>query len=142
MSNNDATHKGVRVWSLGNVLSPPSSNGGGAAALSELLILERIMYQVQATPTAPWATLGSKTTPAPCDYFELIGGSGTGGIIALMLGRLRMPVSAAILAYEKLRPKPKSGSTEQFKASQLEGVLRQIFQEENMRDVSPHACKM
>ncbi|KAJ7440030.1 hypothetical protein FB451DRAFT_1377722 [Mycena latifolia] len=92
------------------------------------------MYRVQAT-------LGSDTTPAPCDHFELIGGSGTGGIIALMLGRFRMSISTSILAYEKLRPKPKSGSTEQFKASQLEAVLRQIFQEEKMRDVSPHACK-
>ncbi|KAJ7445461.1 hypothetical protein FB451DRAFT_1433230 [Mycena latifolia] len=91
------------------------------------------MYRVQAT-------LGSDTTP-PCDYFEVIGGSGTGGIIALMLGRLRMLISASISAYEKLQPKPKSGSTEQFKASQLEAVLRQIFREEKMRDISPHACK-
>ncbi|KAJ7438600.1 FabD lysophospholipase-like protein [Mycena latifolia] len=125
MSNNDATRKGVRVLSL---------DGGGAGALSELLILEQIMYQVQAT-------LGSNTTPAPCDYFEVIGGSGTGGIIALMLGRLRMSISASISAYEKLQPKPKSGSTEQFKASQLEAVLREIFREEKMRDLSPHACK-
>ncbi|KAJ7434423.1 FabD lysophospholipase-like protein, partial [Mycena latifolia] len=125
MSNNDATCKGVRVLSL---------DGGGAGVLSELLILEQIMYQVQAA-------LGSNTTPAPCDYFEVIGGSGTGGIIALMLGRLRMSIPASISAYEKLRPKPKSGSTEQFKAGPLEAVLRQIFREEKMRDVSPHACK-
>ncbi|KAJ7445482.1 hypothetical protein FB451DRAFT_1433297 [Mycena latifolia] len=134
MSNKDAPHKGLRVLSLGNVLSPSSSNGGGAGVLSELLILEQIMYRVQAT-------LGSDTTPAPCDYFEIIGGSGTGGIIALMLGRLRMSISASISAYEKLRPRPKSGSTEQFKASQLDAVLKQIFREEKMRDVSPHACK-
>ncbi|KAJ7438583.1 hypothetical protein FB451DRAFT_1378166 [Mycena latifolia] len=92
------------------------------------------MYRVQAT-------LGSDTTPAPCDYFEVIGGSGTGGIIALMLGRLRMSISASILAYEKLRPEPKRGSAEKFKASQLEATLRQIFGEEKMKDVSPHACK-
>ncbi|KAJ7452606.1 hypothetical protein FB451DRAFT_1374060 [Mycena latifolia] len=125
MSNTNAPHKGVRVLSL---------DGGGAGALSELLILERIMYQVQAT-------LPSDTAPAPCDYFEVIGGSGVGGIIALMLGRLRMSVSASISAYEKLRPKSKRGSAEKFKASQLEAALRQIFQEETMRDVSPHACK-
>ncbi|KAJ7448143.1 hypothetical protein FB451DRAFT_1375437 [Mycena latifolia] len=92
------------------------------------------MYQLQTT-------LGSDTTPTPCNYFEVIGGSGTGGIIALMLGRLRMSITASISAYEKLQPKPKSGSTEQFKASQLEAALRQIFREEKMRDVSPHACK-
>ncbi|KAJ7464145.1 FabD lysophospholipase-like protein [Mycena latifolia] len=125
MSNIVSPQTGVRVLSL---------DGGGAGALSELLILDRIMYQIQAT-------LGSDTTPAPCDYFEVIGGSGTGGIIALMLGRLRMSIAASISAYEKLRPQPKRGSTEQFKASQLEAALREIFGEEKMRDVSAHACK-
>ncbi|KAJ7448742.1 hypothetical protein FB451DRAFT_760354 [Mycena latifolia] len=125
MSNTGAPHKGVRVLSL---------DGGGAGALSELLILDRIMYQIQAT-------LGSDITPAPCDYFEVIGGSGTGGIIALMLGRLRMSIAASISAYEKLQPESKSGSTEQFKASQLEKVLRQIFREQKMKDVRSHACK-
>ncbi|KAJ7434403.1 hypothetical protein FB451DRAFT_289523 [Mycena latifolia] len=125
MSNRGAPDKGVRVLSL----------DGGAGALSELLILDRIMYQIQAT-------LGSDKTPAPCDYFEIIGGSGTGGIIALMLGRLRMSISASISAYEKLQPEPKSGSAEQFKASQLEKVLRQIFREQKMKDVRPHACKI
>ncbi|KAJ7440005.1 hypothetical protein FB451DRAFT_142118 [Mycena latifolia] len=58
-----------------------------------------------------------------------------------MLGRLRMSISASISAYEKLRPEPKRGSAEKFKASQLEATLRQIFREEKMSDVSPHACK-
>jgi patatin-like phospholipase/acyl hydrolase len=29
-------------------------------------------------------------TPRPCEYFELICGTSTGGLIAIMLGRLRM----------------------------------------------------
>jgi len=28
--------------------------------------------------------------PRPCESFDLIGGSGAGGLIAIMLGRLRM----------------------------------------------------
>ncbi|KAG6804725.1 hypothetical protein H0H92_002886, partial [Tricholoma furcatifolium] len=37
--------------------------------------------------------------PKPCDYFDVIGGVGTGGVIALMLGRLRMPIDVAIEEY-------------------------------------------
>ena len=29
----------------------------------------------------------------PCEHFDLIGGSGVGGLIAIMLGRLRMVTS-------------------------------------------------
>ncbi|KAJ7452292.1 P-loop containing nucleoside triphosphate hydrolase protein, partial [Mycena latifolia] len=58
-----------------------------------------------------------------------------------MLGRLRMSIADSILAYEKLQPEPKSGCAEQFKASQLEVALRQIFGEEKMKDGSPHVCK-
>ncbi|KAI9802883.1 MAG: hypothetical protein M1826_005045 [Phylliscum demangeonii] len=37
--------------------------------------------------------------PRPCDYFHLIGGTSTGGLIALMLGRLRMDTTQALAAY-------------------------------------------
>jgi patatin-like phospholipase/acyl hydrolase len=37
--------------------------------------------------------------PKPCDYFDLIGGTSTGGLIAIMLGRLKMTIEECIIAY-------------------------------------------
>jgi patatin-like phospholipase/acyl hydrolase len=34
--------------------------------------------------------INATETPRPCDYFDLIGGTSTGGLIAIMLGRLGM----------------------------------------------------
>ncbi|KAJ6483640.1 acyl transferase/acyl hydrolase/lysophospholipase [Mycena vulgaris] len=117
---------GVRVLSL---------DGGGAGALSELLILERMMYRIQQIQGPP------ATIPSPWQYFELIGGSGTGGIIALMLGRLRMSIPDVISAYKELRPQSKCGSAEQFRASKFEEALKKIFEQEKMRDTSLDPCK-
>ena len=36
----------------------------------------------------------------PCHYFDYIGGTETGGLVAIMLGRLRMNVHDSILAFE------------------------------------------
>ncbi|KAJ7106946.1 FabD lysophospholipase-like protein, partial [Mycena epipterygia] len=110
-------------------------DGGGAGALSELIILDRMMYRIQVEGHLD-------TVPSPCDYFELIGGSGTGGIIALMLGCLRMSVKDAISAYGTLRPETKMGSTEKFKTRSFEEALKKIFKQEVMNNVKPEACKI
>ena len=83
-------HRGVSFFNL-RVGSPPnidhcprilSLDGGGVRGLSSLLILRNIMEEI---------TRRNDTAEAlPCDYFDLIGGTGTGGLIAIMLGRLRM----------------------------------------------------
>ena len=52
-------------------------DGGGVRGLSSLLILQQLMAAVD--PESP---------PKPCDYFDMIGGTSTGGLIAIMLGRL------------------------------------------------------
>ncbi|KAL2115914.1 hypothetical protein VTJ04DRAFT_10169 [Mycothermus thermophilus] len=63
-------------------------DGGGVRGLSSLMILRRLMETID--PHAP---------PKPCDYFDMIGGTSTGGLIAIMLGRLRMTVDECIDAY-------------------------------------------
>jgi patatin-like phospholipase/acyl hydrolase len=60
-----------------------SLDGGGVRGLSSLLILREIMEEIQRRN-------GSLDVPLPCEYFDLIGGTSTGGLIAVMLGRLRM----------------------------------------------------
>jgi patatin-like phospholipase/acyl hydrolase len=40
--------------------------------------------------------------PRPADYFELAAGTSTGGIIGIMLFRLRMTVADAIVQYDKI----------------------------------------
>ena len=54
----------------------------------------------QATQT----TTKTATTapPKPCDYFDLTGGTSTGSLIAIMLGRLRMSVDECVTEYKRL----------------------------------------
>ncbi|KAK4031936.1 acyl transferase/acyl hydrolase/lysophospholipase [Parachaetomium inaequale] len=66
-------------------------DGGGVRGLSSLMILRRLMATVN--PDAP---------PKPCDYFDMIGGTSTSGLIAVMLGRLRITVDECIDAYTML----------------------------------------
>jgi patatin-like phospholipase/acyl hydrolase len=63
-----------------------SLDGGGVRGLSSLLILRDIMEDIENMT-------GAEATPKPCEYFDLIGGTSTGGLIAIMLGLLGMVMS-------------------------------------------------
>jgi patatin-like phospholipase/acyl hydrolase len=77
-----------------------SLDGGGVKGISSLTILKAIMDKVQEIEDGN----GLKSTEPrlPVDYFHLAGGTSTGGIIALMLFRLRMSTEEAIEAYKKM----------------------------------------
>lgn len=49
-------------------------DGGGVRGLSALQILKQLMDTVD--PESP---------PKPCDYFDMIGGTSTGGLAAIIL---------------------------------------------------------
>ncbi|KAL4945496.1 hypothetical protein BDV06DRAFT_230620 [Aspergillus oleicola] len=66
-------------------------DGGGIRSLSSLHILKSLMESID--PTNP---------PKPCDFFDMIGGTGSGGLLALMLGRLKMDVDQVITGYTRL----------------------------------------
>jgi patatin-like phospholipase/acyl hydrolase len=101
-------------------------DGGGVRGLSSLMILRRLMETVD--PVAP---------PRPCDYFDMIGGTSTGGLIAVMLGRLRMTVDECIDAYTSLsdrvfekkghRVKVNGKLQGRFDAAELERAIKQII---------------
>lgn len=59
----------------GNDLRLLALDGGGVRGLSALMILEQLMVAVD--PDAP---------PKPCDYFDMIGGTSTGGWVVRLEG--------------------------------------------------------
>ncbi|KAJ7924282.1 FabD/lysophospholipase-like protein [Mycena leptocephala] len=136
--NNPGT-PGLRLLSL---------DGGGIRGLSMLIILEDLMWKLKVAEDLP-------DVPHPCDYFDLIGGTSTGGLIALMLGRLRMSVKDAVKAYGELSKEVFSdvksqGSDGKFKASKLEKAIKGIVgahsasqdPEEGMKDTRENTCKI
>ncbi|MCJ1262618.1 hypothetical protein MMC22_002488 [Lobaria immixta] len=76
-------------------------DGGGIRGYSSLLILLELMNRI-----AHWENKLNNThlTPEnllPCHYFDHIWGTSTGGLIAIMLGRLRMSVPQALSVYRE-----------------------------------------
>ncbi|KAG8999262.1 hypothetical protein FRB94_006350 [Tulasnella sp. JGI-2019a] len=69
-------------------------DGGGVRGVASLRILKTIMAQVSKTT-------GQKDIK-PCDYFDMIGGTSTGGLIAIMLGRLKMTIEECERAYHEM----------------------------------------
>jgi len=68
-------------------------DGGGVRGVSALYVLRELMAQVrrQRRYTQSDIPVLDDTEPVkPCQVFDLICGNSTGGLIALMLGRLEM----------------------------------------------------
>ena len=72
------------------------ADGGGVRGLSALYVLKQLMTSVAPDNSPP---------ALPCEYFDLIAGASTGGLIAVMLGPLRMDVNSCIQSYLKLAPR-------------------------------------
>ena len=101
-----------------------------------LIILQEIMYRiyVECEGKAP----RRDQIPKPCDHFDLIAGTGTGGLIALMLGRLRLDLETCKEVYVRMTKrvfetdKTIAGipyRSTLFKASRLEEAIRECVRE-------------
>ncbi|KAL6362697.1 hypothetical protein LRP88_04000 [Fusarium phalaenopsidis] len=74
-----------------------SFDGGGVRGSSSLYILDHIIRNLNHQ-----RALAGQPAKKPCEIFDLIGGTSTGGLIAIMLGRLEMVVAECVAAYCKL----------------------------------------
>ncbi|KAK3167171.1 hypothetical protein OEA41_010297 [Lepraria neglecta] len=125
-------------------------DGGGVRGLSMLQILKQLMNVVD--PESP---------PKPCDYFDMIGGTSTGGLVseaicdtrhitngyslvAIMLGRLQMTIDDCIDAYISLsdrvfqkrrhRVTIKGNVQGRFDSDELERAIKEIVVRQGLEE--------
>ena len=131
-----------------------SLDGGGVRGLSIIIILKHIMRNLNRA---------RKIETQPWQEFDMIGGTSTGGIIAVMLGRLHMSLEQCEAAYMKLssnvfRKSRRSADPRRmydfleangkFSAQPLEDTMRDMLREhdladnELLKDLDPEACKV
>ena len=88
---------GIQTQSTGKRrLKLLSLDGGGVKGFFTILIIQRLIEEAQRLEG------DSNSEKRPCDYFDLIGGTSTGGLLAIMLGRLQMDAKSCIRAYKSL----------------------------------------
>ncbi|KAI0009911.1 FabD/lysophospholipase-like protein [Xylariaceae sp. FL0662B] len=118
-----------------------SLDGGGVRGYSMFIIIQEIMHRtyVEIEGKAP----RRDQIPKPCDHFDLIVGTGTGGLIALMLGRLRLDLEKCKELYVRLTrmvfetDKTIAGipyRSTLFKASMLEHAIKEAVREHTVSD--------
>ncbi|KAH6988874.1 acyl transferase/acyl hydrolase/lysophospholipase [Ilyonectria sp. MPI-CAGE-AT-0026] len=124
-----------------------SLDGGGVRGLSSLQIIKQLME-----------TIDPDNPPKPCEVFDMIGGTSTGGLVAIMLGRLRMDVDECIDAYtdlsDKIFRKQKhrislNGTIQgRFDSEELERAIKEVIQEQGfdvnelLKDDANARCKV
>lgn len=106
-----------------------------------LIIIQELMHRtyVETEGRAP----RRDQIPKPCDHFDLICGTGTGGLIAIMLGRLRLDLETCKEVYVRMTRKvfetdktiagiPYRSTL--FKASKLEEAIKECVREHTVYD--------
>lgn len=137
----DASRLRRRDTSKGPPLRVLSLDGGGVRGYSMFVILQQLMHktyvEIHGKPPS------RHELPKPCDHFDLIGGTGTGGLIAIMLGRLRMDIETCKDVYVRMTrrvfqtDKTFAGipyKSTLFKASKLEEVIKECVRDHTVFD--------
>lgn len=129
-------------------------DGGGIRGLSEIMILQYLMQKL---------SFERRIVVEPWQEFDMIAGTSTGGLLAIMLGRLRMSLSDAqnaSLDFSKRIFTPKRHSlnlkrahdflqaTGRFESEPLNEHIkallaeRQLPENELLKDLDPEGCKV
>ncbi|KAK3382112.1 hypothetical protein B0T24DRAFT_660893 [Lasiosphaeria ovina] len=99
-------------------------DGGGIRGLSQLVILDEIMNRIKYD-------LDVDEDLLPADFFDLIGGTSTGGLIALLLGRLRRSVPQARKEYVRIAEEvfslPRYLKKNTFEGRKLEEAVKRLL---------------
>lgn len=138
-SNNTALRR--KDTTKGPPLRILSLDGGGVRGYSMLIILQELMHRtfVETEGRAP----KRHEIPKPADHFDLIAGTGTGGLIAIMLGRLRLDIETCKDVYVRMTrrvfetDKTIAGipyRSTLFKASKLEEAIKECVREHTIYD--------
>ncbi|KAK1809205.1 hypothetical protein LTR12_016446 [Friedmanniomyces endolithicus] len=92
-------------------------DGGGVRGYSSLLVLKNLMHEIwlcekrledeqreeeRITGDPPASLVPDEEDLLPCHYFDFMFGTSSGGIIATLLGRLRLTVEQSLESYRSL----------------------------------------
>ncbi|KAH8824393.1 acyl transferase/acyl hydrolase/lysophospholipase [Flagelloscypha sp. PMI_526] len=83
-------HGNVRAYSTAAGLKILCLDGGGVRGLIEILVLEEILERL---------AFDLNRDLKPCDVFDIIVGTGTGGLVAVLFGRLGLSIQQAVDVY-------------------------------------------
>lgn len=84
---------------LGHTFDVLAFDGGGYRCLSEICLLGHFLTAVAGNGSQDE---DEDPSPRPCEHFDIICGTSSGGLLAILFGRLRMSCSEAREAYETL----------------------------------------
>ncbi|KAL2270072.1 hypothetical protein VTJ83DRAFT_2256 [Remersonia thermophila] len=112
-----------------------SLDGGGVRGVSSLVILHAIMTEIKKARNLD-------VLPKPCEYFHMIAGTSTGGLIAIMLGRLRMSTKEALDAYDEFaarifckKNRKKYRLSDRYFATPLKEIVQEIVKERGVGEL-------
>ncbi|KAK4201769.1 hypothetical protein QBC40DRAFT_263847 [Triangularia verruculosa] len=110
-----------------------SFDGGGVRGVTSLLILHKLMITIKEQH-------GLAEVPKPCEFFHMMAGTSTGGLIAIMLGRLRMSTEEALVEYDRcagkiFSSKKWSNMSEKFPSTPLRETIQDLVKRRNLGEL-------